>query len=136
MAPRPAELHELWFVYRIRRADYECRRKPRSSRPRLRSSSLERIEFTAPGVAERLENQGCSYLGTTCFRSPLFAVLRNGFPLLFLLGTYACSELKKDPRDHYHDRMDRKRYIQRVQLQCSCVLLLYGVQEGRGENDS
>jgi len=63
-APRPAESHELWFVYRIRRADYECRRKPRSSRPRLRSNGLERIEFTAPGVAEPLENQGCSYLGT------------------------------------------------------------------------
>ena len=98
-------------------------------------AEVKQSEFTAPGVAERLENQRCSYLGT-CFRSPLFAALRNGFPSLFLLGTYACSELKKDPRDHYHDQMDRKIYIPRARLRCSYVLLLYGVQEGRGENHS
>jgi len=97
-------------------------------------AEVKQSEFTAPGVAERLENQGRSYLGT-CFQSPLFAVLRNGFPL-FLLHTYACSELKKDPRDHYHDQMYRKRYIPRVQLRCTCVLLLYGFQEERGENHS
>jgi hypothetical protein len=82
-------------------------------------------------VAERLENQGRSYLGT-CFRSPLFAVLRNGFPLLFLLGTYTCSELKKEPRDHYHDKMDRKIYIPRVsRFSKQGVIELYGHRVGQ-----
>jgi len=88
----------------------------------VKQSGKNRIYCSWCGLATR--KSGVQLSGYMLPVSSLFAVLRNGFPLLFLLGTYACSELKTDPRDHYHDRMDRKRSIPHVQLQCSCVLLL------------